>query len=75
MPDTPRELRPMSSFNPSEPGILHDRVTDTIEAWTGEDEAEYRRNAIELPDGAVALYSTAGATSSAVESRREGRAF
>jgi hypothetical protein len=54
MPDTPRELRPMSSFNPSEPGILHDRVTDTIEAWTGEDEAEYRRNAIELPDGAVA---------------------
>ena len=54
MPDTPRELRPMSSFNPSEPGILHDRVTDTIEAWTGEDEAEYRRNAAELRDGAVA---------------------
>jgi hypothetical protein len=44
----------MSGFNPSEPAILHDRVTDTIETWTGEDETEYRRHATELPDGAVA---------------------
>ena len=26
-----RELRPMGSFNPSEPAILHDRITDSIE--------------------------------------------
>jgi len=25
------ELRPMFSFNPSEPAILHDRITDDIE--------------------------------------------
>jgi hypothetical protein len=41
----------MSGFNPSEPAILHDRVTGAIEIWTGEDEAEYRRNARTLPDG------------------------
>jgi hypothetical protein len=52
--DTPRALNPMSGFNPSEPAILHDRVTGAIETWTGEDEAEYRSNARKLPDGAVA---------------------
>jgi hypothetical protein len=26
-----RELRPMFSFNPSEPAILRDRITDSIE--------------------------------------------
>jgi len=26
MPDAPSNLRPMSGFNPSEPGILHDRA-------------------------------------------------
>ena len=44
----------MSGFNPSEPAILHDRATGAIEIWTGEDEAEYRRNARTLLDGAVA---------------------
>ena len=39
-----RELRPMFSFNPSEPAILHDRITDNIETWTGEEEADYREN-------------------------------
>ena len=37
-----RELRPMFSFNPSEPAILHERITDNIETWTGEEEADYR---------------------------------
>ena len=49
-----RELRPMSSFNPSEPGILHDRITDSIETWTGEEEADYRENSVTLSDGTVA---------------------
>ncbi len=55
MVDTPGgDLRPMSDFSPSQPAILHDRVTGVIETWTGEYEAEYRKNATELPDGAVA---------------------
>ena len=49
-----RELRPMFSFNPSEPGILHDRITDSIETWTGEEEADYRENSVTLSDGTVA---------------------
>jgi len=35
-----RELRPMFSFNPSEPAILHD--------LTGEEEADYRENSVTL---------------------------
>jgi hypothetical protein len=46
-----RELRPMFSFNPSEPAILHDRITDNIETWTGEEEADYRENSVTLSDG------------------------
>jgi hypothetical protein len=54
MSTSARELRSMSSFNPSEPAILHDRVADAIETWTGEDEADFRKNSIQLPDGSVA---------------------
>ncbi len=49
-----RELRPMFSFNPSEPAILHDRIIDNIETWTGEEEADYRENSVTLSDGTVA---------------------
>ena len=49
-----RELRPMFSFNPSEPAILHDRITDSIETWTGEDEAGCRETSVTLDDGTVA---------------------
>ena len=54
MSSSQRELHPMSSFNPSEPAILHDRITDSIETWTGEHEADYRQNSIAQPDGTVA---------------------
>lgn len=47
-------LRPMSGFDPAEPAILHDRIADTIETWTGEDEADFRATSRNLPDGAVA---------------------
>jgi hypothetical protein len=43
----------MPTFNPSEPAILHDRLTDKIETWTGEDAADYRKNSVINPDGAV----------------------
>ena len=44
----------MFSFNPSEPAILHDRITDYIETWTGEEGADYRENSVTLSDGTVA---------------------
>jgi hypothetical protein len=44
----PREMKSMSSFNPKEPAILHDRIADNIETWTGEDEADYRKNSVTL---------------------------
>ena len=50
-------LRPMSGFDPAEPAILHDRLTDAIETWTGEEEADYRAHARPLPDGAIAWRS------------------
>ena len=43
----------MSTFNPSQPAILHDRFTDKIEIWTGENAADNRENAIENADGSV----------------------
>ena len=50
----PRELESMATFDPSEPAIVHDHVTDRIETWTGEDAADYRENAVSKPDGTVA---------------------
>jgi hypothetical protein len=50
---TTQELKPMATFDPSEPAILHDCVTDQIETWTGEDAADYRNNAISTQDGTV----------------------
>jgi hypothetical protein len=46
MHDTPPRPLTDVGLNPSELAILHDRATDTIETWTGEDDTE-------LPDGAV----------------------
>ncbi|MBR1153625.1 hypothetical protein [Bradyrhizobium sp. JYMT SZCCT0428] len=43
----------MVTFDPSQPAILHDRFTDKIETWTGEDAADYRENAIVDADGSV----------------------
>src|ERR1700686_2174531 len=49
----PPGLRPMSDFDPSEPAILHDRLSDTIEPWTGEEADDYRKHSIVHADGAV----------------------
>ena len=60
----PPQLKPMTSFNPYEPAILHDRLTDKIETWTGEDAGDFRESAISNPDGLSgdSLCSTDGAT-------------
>jgi hypothetical protein len=49
----PPQLKPMTLFNPYEPAILHDRLTDKIETWTGEDAGDFRESAISKPDGTV----------------------
>jgi len=37
--ERPPTLHPMKAFDPSEPAILHDRNSDAIIVWTGEDAA------------------------------------
>jgi hypothetical protein len=49
----PHALRPMDDFDPSEPALLHDRRTDSIVTWTGEEATAYRERAIVHPDGTV----------------------
>jgi hypothetical protein len=44
----------MPGFDPSEPAILHDRLTDTTQTWTGENAADFRRNSRTLADGGIA---------------------
>ena len=51
MASAPQGLNSMTAFNPYEPAILHDRLTDKIETWTGEDAADFREGAIFNPDG------------------------
>jgi hypothetical protein len=45
MENPPPALRPMEDFDPVQPAILHDRLTNTIVTWTGEDAAGFRRRA------------------------------
>jgi hypothetical protein len=50
---TAPHLHPMSQFNPGQPAILHDRKSDKIETWTGEEAASYRSESRLLDDGTV----------------------
>jgi hypothetical protein len=54
LPSTPpSHLLPMSEFDPSQPAILHDRRSDSIETWTGEEAASYAEKSVARPDGTV----------------------
>jgi len=44
----------MKDFDPSEPAILHDRLTDTIISWSGEEVDDFRDAATVRQDGTVA---------------------
>jgi hypothetical protein len=44
----------MTDFDPSEPAILHDLISDTIIAWSGEEAAAFRRSSVRRPDGTLA---------------------
>lgn len=52
--EPPHTLHPMKDFDPSEPAILHDRLSDTIVTWSGEEASAFRRSCVERKDGAVA---------------------
>jgi len=53
MSDRTPELNPMRTFNPSEPALLHNRLTDAFETWTGEDASDYSSNAVCGSDNTV----------------------
>jgi hypothetical protein len=50
----PPTLHSMKDFDPSQPAILHDRVSDTIITWTGEEATVFRRSCVEQDDGSLA---------------------
>jgi hypothetical protein len=50
----PDDLKPMSSFDPTQPAILHDRRSGRTITWTGDQAADFRADGIHQPDGAVA---------------------
>jgi len=51
--EPPPTLHPMKDFDPSEPAILHDRLTDTIVAWSGEEVEAFRSEAVLHKDGTI----------------------
>ncbi|GGI27264.1 hypothetical protein GCM10010987_43530 [Bradyrhizobium guangdongense] len=51
---THSSLRPMDAFDPTEPAILHDRVSGTIITWTADQAEDYRRASRSRGDGTVA---------------------
>ena len=50
----PPALHPMKDFDPSEPAILHDRISDTIVTWSGEQAIAFQRSCFMREDGSVA---------------------
>ena len=53
MPSPPSGLRPMQEFDPSEPAILHEVLTDEIVPWDWEKADDFRDNAMAVNDGRV----------------------
>jgi hypothetical protein len=44
----------MTDFDPSEPAILHDRISDSIIAWTGDEADALRHTCVRRRDGTLA---------------------
>ena len=49
----PPDMRTMRDFDPSEPAVLHERLTDSVVTWTGDEAQAFREAAIVHPDGSV----------------------
>ena len=53
-PDVPPPaMRPMDEFDPSEPAILHDRLSNKIITWTGDKSREWKQYATRHSVGIV----------------------
>ncbi|MBR0951033.1 hypothetical protein [Bradyrhizobium canariense] len=50
---THSSLRPMDAFDPTEPAILHDLLSDTIITWTADQADDYPRASRPGEDGTV----------------------
>ncbi len=52
----PKDLRPMSEFDPAKPAILHDALNDQIITWTAdkEDVEHWREHAVPHAEGVIA---------------------
>jgi hypothetical protein len=46
-------MKPMSTFNPSQPALLHDQLNDDTFAWTGEQADHWRQHAKEASEGVI----------------------
>jgi hypothetical protein len=44
----------MKDFDPSEPAILHDRVSNTIIAWSGEQAVAFQSSCVARENGSLA---------------------
>jgi hypothetical protein len=49
----PPTLKSMSTFDPSQPALLHDRLNDEIFAWLPEKKDEWLRNAQPAGEGVI----------------------
>jgi hypothetical protein len=52
---SPRLLKPMSDFDPSEPAIVHDRRNDRCIPWSPAFEWEFKRRAKQHAPGIIAF--------------------
>ena len=50
----PPTLKPMSTFDPGQPALLHDRVSDKMIPWLGDDKERWRKDAKPEGDGVIA---------------------
>src|SRR5947209_18898418 len=50
---TPSDLHPMNSFNAAEPAIVHDRISDRIVTWAGDEAADFLGRKIVRSDGRI----------------------
>ena len=46
-------LHPMSTFDPSQPAVLHERRSDRIVTWTGDYADNFRLNRLLNDDGSM----------------------
>lgn len=49
----PSTLKPMNTFDPSKPALLHDQLNDDMVPWTGEELVGWQKYAKRRSDGVI----------------------